>query len=269
MLGVIRRAKYSNVAVAPEPATNGPAVRAQLLTNQLVGFVRTPFVKLAKRVNQKLAPAPHKYTPKVFNSLNAVWYPTNDLRVAIRAGAAIDFVNRDEQRELGFHLIGTGACCIDFPEREVTVRKAMFTSRHLPYGLAVVAAIITEATCSPVDFVHVAYALWQNFFFRTFGLTLPCTDPTDDMFRFLDFEKAETVVFAFTTRLIENVLVPALEKYKALENHRVLALCYRHWKLARDVKRILARFLRRMEAAMRTEVMMGVLQIDDMSLYYV
>ena len=262
MLGLIRRAKYANVAVAPEPATDGPAVRTQLLADQLVGYVRAKYVRLVKHIDKKLEPTrfPLPVTPRVINSLDTTWYPTNELRAAIREGNAIEFVSRRDTHELGFHVVGCGACCIDAPDREITARKAIFTQRHMPYGLALVAAIIGEATCSPLDPVYDAYLEWEWFFYRTFQAGLLRYNPDTNPIRIADFETAETVVFAYTGQMIRRILIPVLTRYRALDNHRVMKLSYRHWLLQRDVKRTIRRFLRVMERAMRAEVNMFAIE---------
>jgi hypothetical protein len=254
MLKLVRAAKYD----AAKPRENRVASKAQVLKDRLVACVRVKCTRLSKHIDRKLTPSTdcdHRFTDGALAALKTGGYMIQPLLDAINSGTVLDFLADDHNKtDLARHLAGTGAYYLDYPGIELTIRKQIFHKRHLPFGLAVVAAIITEVTCAPCDLTWHAYDLWQLCFINTFKRTQFGAFSDMKELQHTKYDRADLVVFAFTTTLIQDVLIPALRKYKALENHRVLTLVYRHWLLKRIIRRIFSQFLDRLEAHMTAEI---------------
>jgi hypothetical protein len=239
MLGLIRRAKYTNVAVAPAEQLPTPP------RDQLTSSVRTQYLKLTHCINASLEPKrhAHTYADRVLQKLGY----DNVLR-AVAEGKIFEFTATAAFREI---VSQKESFCLDFPEESFSNAK-MFESRHMPIGLAVIAAIMTEVTRSPVDMVFSTYQRWHEFVdvvlgrFRENACTTRVT-------------KVTMLVNENMQLLVNSVLNPMIERYQLYDRKRLRRVIYRRYCVHRMFNWEVIDLLHTMVHKLRTDNILGEL----------
>jgi hypothetical protein len=215
MLALIRSAKYRSAAVTPTAIDGTEQAEPAPPKDSLYSTVRAQYLRLTRSIDASLEPTrrAHKYTDRVLQMLGY-----DEVRKAVDDGAIFEYIAKPKVQD----LVRKGAAfCLDFPNEEFLIVKAL-ESRHMPMGLAVIAAILGEVTCSRVDLVFVAYQRWREFVEIILG-------------KFMDNAEQSTVVelLAITTQhmnlLVNSILNPLIERYQLYERKRLLRVMYRRW----------------------------------------
>ena len=232
MLGLIRRAKYANVAVAP---ANEDSVIAPPKEN----------LSIRARYDSLLEPKrrAHKYTDRVLHKLG---YDT--VLKAVEEGNIFEYIASPDLREL---ISKSASFCLDSPEENFS-NCSMITSRHMPLGLAVVAAIVTEVTRSPIDLVLMAYQRWREFVNAMLGRFLEKADVTK-------LTKLVIVTTGYMRMLVDSCLVPTIERYQLFEHKRLLRVIYRRWCVHKLFNSEIVYLLNTMIRKLRADEAMGEL----------
>jgi len=198
--------------------------------DQLSTGIRSKCLRLAKGISDRLEPKrrDHKYTDRVLNNLRN--YTTRDqglfqknmlvggkIREAVDQGEIFKFIS-DSDLQL---IVNSGeAFCLDHPETTFNGGR-IIQSRYMPLGLAVVAAILTDATRSPHDLVFVAYERWREFI--VVMLVKFAHKYRDDVEM-----KIIAAVEACMGLIINDMLIPMIERYQRYEHKRLRRILYRH-----------------------------------------
>ena len=246
MLALLQTYKRANVAVAPE-LTTSDAIRTRFTREKLVGLMRTKQLQLSSAVRDRLTPKPKNQvcTTAVLDALENAGYPLNEMRQAVADGTIVEFV---QKAALRWHVESTHAYNMFLkPDRPTKTENIIFQAGHLPFGLAIVAAIITEVTCAKVDFVQVAHMLWRQCVTSALG------PHRDEIYDEHDYAQFRCIVFVFMSSIIDKLLKPTLEAYTTLRGRTLRRFVYNHWSLHTDVDRAMQRFMAKLCASLITK----------------